>query len=190
MPTAVHRARDLAFRLHQWDVLLTADEFHCSVCLQDDELVGFILVKPNSDQDLPQAAFELHAMYIDPAHRGGAVGARLALAGVNSIPCVPSDRFSVWVFRDNPMKFAYRALGMNVRVQRDRTIAGEKVPELGLLSPQVEQLVQRFALMSVRPRPVAELDASGSQQRSRDRWSRIAERIPRYPAQPARAAQG
>lgn len=176
MPPHVLEARGPSFRQTQWARLLSAPRpwlYSIAVLTHDQEIVGFSIIKPNEDPDLLGAAYELHAMYILPGHRGGVGGPKLLRWMLDDLGLGGDDRFSVWVFCENPMRFAYFAAGMTIEVRRDRVIEGERVPELGLLSPPVSKV--RAVLDRLIRRAGAEGGAAETRLHSKYRYDRISE---------------
>jgi hypothetical protein len=178
IPQSVHAQRSLDHRLSQWRLALAAERIAIEpivVVESAGEIVGFAIMKANTDQWMPEAAFELHAMYIRKEFRGGLAAPLMLQMLLDLVQGRPADRFAVWVFRENPMRYAYLASGMRIKVRRSRDICGEQIPELGLLSPEFALVNQR--LEGVISRIAARVDASQNQPRSKDRFALISERI-------------
>lgn len=146
MPARILNARTFEFRVQQWRKTLGQSDGcsqYLAVLQYDADVVGFAVMKNNCDPAISDVSHELHAMYIQPGHRGGVGWAHLLLQLFNDAGISGDDRFSVWVFCENPMRRAYLLFGMSIQVRRNREIAGGYVPELGLISPTVSMLSRR-----------------------------------------------
>lgn len=148
MPYEVHSARNWKYRHKQWECWFSSpprDET-LLVLTYDDVVVGFSLAKPNTDPDI-DALGEMHAGYVLPDYRGGMSGPammRLLAEKMNYLGQWPS---CIWAFKQNPYRRFYSALGWRAVIQRDRVIAGKKIPEIGYISPSYSSLIGRLDRM-------------------------------------------
>jgi GNAT superfamily N-acetyltransferase len=151
IPEEVHRLRSVEYRRDQWvNVLETARYGDALFVLKKhDRVVGFAYSKASEEEGFP-ARGELHAAYILKAHRGGATGPMLMSAMVRSLISFDLAPVSLWAFKENKMKHAYRALGWEPVLHRDRDLLGYKVPETGYIHPDLDLLLKRLDRLTAR----------------------------------------
>ena len=142
IPKEVHRLRSVEYRRQQWvDALQNAEYGDALFVLrQENRIVGFGFSKACGEEGMP-AMGELHAAYILKAYRGGVGGPLLMRAMVRSLVGSGLEPISLWAFKENKMKHTYRALGWRRMVERDRVIEGYKIPEIGYIHPNANDLL-------------------------------------------------
>ncbi|MGD1935373.1 MAG: GNAT family N-acetyltransferase [Candidatus Phaeomarinobacter sp.] len=133
MPQHVHASRDYAFRLDQWTRALEDNDPDQQILVIEDEaeIVGFTMVKPNDDADIPDARGELHAAYFLPKYRGHAIGIHALNRMIHFLWSRDLWPVCLWAFKDNPVRKKYEEAGWTPVVYRDRDVAGELIPEVG-----------------------------------------------------------
>lgn len=149
MPNQVLESRNFSYRQDQWRSWFSHqpdNELLLSVVNEAGEVVGFTIAKPNHDKAI-DARGELHAAYVLKAYRGGVTGPQIMLSLIRFLKRAGNWPACVWAWRENPMRRVYTGLGWKPVIERERDIAGVKIPEIGYISPPYEVLVPRLEKM-------------------------------------------
>ncbi|AVX04302.1 hypothetical protein MXMO3_01777 [Maritalea myrionectae] len=161
----VQNQRGYHFRLDQWKDVVSREARHEAlfVLRESGQIVGFGFAKENKDVALP-ALGELHAGYIMPQHRGGISGPLLMQKMVIALIQQDLAPISLWAFKQNRVRAWYKSLGWVSMVARDRVVAGEAIPEVGYIHPNLDELLSRLDTIIERARamPKAQYAASGT----------------------------
>lgn len=168
LPAELHQKRSVAVRQTQWARRIELPQGSVTLVLVvGGQVVGFGHAMPNSDPDLPDVDFELHACYFLPEHRRSAAGPEMMAALLAHAVDHSATSICVWVWRDNPLRVTYGLLGLKAVVRRRRTIEGHSAPEVGYVSRDIPSLVNRLGCMAANVAQRA--CASGNQQFQPDR---------------------
>lgn len=133
MPEEVHAARGYEFRLEQWIRTLKEQNPNQQILVieDDNEIIGFTMVKENDDPAIADARGELHAAYFLPQYRGHAIGIHALNRMIHFLWSRDLWPVCLWAFRDNPVREKYEKAGWTPVVHRDRDVAGTLIPEVG-----------------------------------------------------------
>jgi GNAT superfamily N-acetyltransferase len=150
MPAEVLDGRDREHRLNQWTEWYGAGR--CAglfVVEASGAVVGFCYARPNSDPEI-DARGEMHAAYVMPEWRGGAVGPMMMRRLTEHLAGLALTPMCLWAFKAHPVWRWYMMLGWRRVVERDRIIGGQALPEYGFTHGDPDQLLWRCDLMLER----------------------------------------
>lgn len=177
IPPSVHNIRNVEYRKKQWiDAVTCQNASHNPVAVleRDETVAGFSQVKQNSDPDLPDPDFELHACYLPPVLRGTAAGPTMMQSMLDDIVALGGTSCVIWVWVKNPIKWTYFGLGFTTQFRRTRTIGGVELPEIGVVSYDLQGLKTSLNTMIMR---IEQASPSENRLRRPSRQNPICERI-------------
>lgn len=112
-----------------------------------DEVVGFIsggrTLPPASDDPPAPYDGELYAIYMAPSFERRGVGRRLVDAAARRLAADGLRSLLVWALADNPYRGFYAALGGAPVLEREITIEGQPLTEIGYGWPDIQALIAR-----------------------------------------------
>lgn len=169
LPAGMRNNRNYTYRKKQWNSWFSnpVEKEALFVLLNNNEVIGFGFCCQNKDDDIPDALGELHAAYVMPEYRGGISGPILLremmrhLADVNLLPA------SLWAWQQNPIRITYGQWGFVRKIRRDRTVGGYTAAEVGYITPNAYQLIERL------DRVILSGHASGGRQRNRQHYQSL-----------------
>jgi GNAT superfamily N-acetyltransferase len=109
IPTEVLDALDEAKRAEQFVQILADINASLQVAVKESILVGFFLLKPATDADLPSQTAEIDALYVDPEHWRRGVGLALIEAAFAVATARAFTDLTLWVLESNAMARAFYA---------------------------------------------------------------------------------
>jgi GNAT superfamily N-acetyltransferase len=98
----------------------------------DDNIVGFICVRPSEDEDAAPSTGEIGALYVHPSQWGIGVGRALLSAGVECLAAAGAKEVTLWTEQRNfrPLRF-YLAAGWTIDgAERTYAVGGTEIREL------------------------------------------------------------
>ncbi len=146
MPESILKNRDADFRKKQWLYWFekTPLDEKLYVVTVDQTIVGFCCCKPCEDPDAPDGAGEMHAAYVMPEYRGGIVGPVMIVNMGEFLLQRGYRSFVLWAFRQNRVRMWYGQIGFKSFVQRNRSIAGQGIPEIGYVCHDTNTLISKL----------------------------------------------
>lgn len=112
-----------------------------------DEVRGFAracwTLPPASGKPSAPYDGELYAIYMAPGYEGRGVGRRLVGAVARWLAADGLRSLLVWALVDNPYRGFYAALGGELVLEREITIEGQALTEVGYGWPDIQALIAR-----------------------------------------------